>query len=213
MRTTLLTILIAASSVGSVLGQVKTSFGTTTFKVIGATPGGRVCVYSVALQPSNGGSTRVLQRKLLTAADASGAATFDLKESVPFQSIWFITDLSSGSFAVVAPPGFSPGKLDISPPHRGRNADDFSVNRPFLLVCVVRPGLGAWDGHATDGKDDADGSADGKTAIGLDRLAGFDVRLPVPALSRIAARDVLFVVDPLWMRYGVVQASGGTNAP
>lgn len=204
-------ILFLAGLAAPLSAQLKVTFGTTSLSVTGSSPRRPVIVYSVAQVPSNG-NAHIVEQRFHDAADANGSVTIDLKESVPFQSFWLVADLTAGSYTVAVPPGFIPDKIEISPPQRGRDSDVISVHRPFVFLCMVRPGVGAWDKHVTDGQDDADGIANGNAAIGLDHLTPIDIGLPAPALKRLAARDILFVVDPLSMRYGIVQAAGGTDA-
>lgn len=208
-------LLLAATAASLVVlplqAQLSVSYTPTSLEVRGTSLGGRVMVYGVA-QQSHEGSARIVRRRFLLDSDSTGLARADLQEPVPFQSLWFVMDLRTGSYVVSTPPEYHPLVMNVPMTQRrpGADADWIIQGRPFIYVCLARPGVGAWDGQAVDGREDADGMINGAAAVALDRLRALDKTQPVPL--HLARRDVLFLVDPDWMRYAVVQLSGDPNA-
>jgi len=170
------------------------------------TPGGDAVFFSVARIP-RGYYNQVERFRSLELVDSFGEARYSPETddgSPPLKSVWAVVDLSSGAYAVGAPPGFVlqqvafPGKaFEVGPPGLvNRLRQRFS----FIDMLVVRPGVGAWWLRAHDtGPHDHDGADDDVSTTDLEDLEPLGAS-PAPP-GRFVAGDVLVVIDPRTLRF------------
>ena len=123
------------------------SFEEATVLARGLPPGGQALVFGIAREPT-GFSTRVVRRQEILRVDASGQVRLSLDRTVPFNSVWFVTDLSTGIFVVGRPPAsaarelpFPTDAVRIGVPGR---AGRLTSRSGFVEILYVRPGRGVW---------------------------------------------------------------------
>jgi len=162
------------------------------------TPSGDAVFFSLSREPQ-GYSTRVVKRSGLELVDPFGEARFAVEGQVPLKSVWAAVDLTTGAFAIGAPPGFPLWEIDFP-------GEGFTVGAPglvnrlrhrfsFVDMLVVRPGVGAWELQAVDaGPTDRDETDDDRTTTALEDMVPMGVSPPPP--GRFAAGDVLIVMNP-----------------
>jgi hypothetical protein len=168
-------------------------------RVTGATPGGKVVVFSVARETELHPVRVVRRDAIVPDTEGGGEITFELDREVPWQSVWVAVDLESGAFELATPQGFElrevPMPADAMRPAAG-GVDSLADDREVLELLLVRPGLGAWGGIVGDGGvNDATGASNGRVALRLSRLS------PVgdsPELTPQVFRpgDVVIGIDP-----------------
>jgi hypothetical protein len=172
----------------------------------GITPKGKVVWFSVAREIEDYAATVVRRDQVVEDDDGDGKVRLEVGKPVPVQSVWIAVDLASGAYAVAAPEGSRAAEL----PQAGRNPgrgeagkpEWVEVDRRYLELAVVRPGLGAWALTLGDGgESDADGTADGSLTASLARMRSLGASPAAP--DRFSPRDVVAVVDPNRMEYYV----------
>lgn len=162
----------------------------------GITPKGRVVWFSIARVVEQRSAAIVPRIELVTEDDGDGKVRYDLPDGVPVRSIWFAVDLATGEAGVAAPEEFGLEEGQISARAVSASFGRFELDRGFVYLVLVRPGVGAWRLRAGDGGAyDEDGEPDGTLRAPFAGLEGIgDDPLP-PPLS-LAPRDLLLVIDP-----------------
>jgi hypothetical protein len=143
-------------------------------------PSGAV-LFAVGLVPDGYQSTVVRWASILPDTAHTGSVQFDTGSSIPCKSIWVAADLTSGQYAIAAPPGCPLRMASLAAHSFKRNAqgdiDSFVHPGPFLDFLYVHPGKGAWIIRAKDGyegistgtdddtESDTDGKSDGVTTV------------------------------------------------
>lgn len=172
----------------------------------GVTPKGKVVWFSVARELADYAATIVRRDQVVEDEDGDGKVRLEVGKPVPVQSVWIAVDLTSGAFAVAVPegsiasempqPGRNPGRGEAGKP------EWVEVDRQYLELAVVRPGLGAWALTLGDGGGaDEDGATDGSITASLARMRSLGASPAAP--DRFSPRDVVAVVDPNRMQYYV----------
>lgn len=146
--------------------------------------------------------------EMVSDDDRDGAVRVEFPAGVPAQGIWAVVDMSSGAYAVVPTPGYDPPRIAFSSDLlKNDNAGQIrKVAWPLseMELLVVRPGDGVWRLYAAKfGSFDDDRQNPAALRIDVDKL------LPVgnsPArIGHIRNGDLIVIIDPDWMRYGVVE--------
>jgi len=218
-----LVLLVAASAAGAQPptppAQLKLTFGDEAVTASGATPSAKVAWFSVAREIGDF-TARIVKREAMVDATAAGEASFALKASVPWQSIWVAVDVETGGFAVGTPAGFELRELafDDQPLRPGSGgADVLTAPHDFLEVFLVRPKKGgarsggAFGGTVGDGGiSDEDRTSNRSVTLALTRLrpVGESAELVPPVAS---PDDVVAVIDPNAMAVAVMRLSPGAR--
>jgi hypothetical protein len=192
--------------------ELLVSFEEAAVLAVELTPGGDAVFWSVGREPL-GAVQRVVRHHGLAVVDALGEARFEPETgSVLLKSVWAVSDVATGAFAISAPPGFVLREIPF--PGNG-----FAVGAPgrvnrlrhpksSLDLLMIRPGVGAWRLRAHDtGAKDRDGKDDDRVMTDLDDLEPFDPAGPEPA-ERFARGDVVVVVDPHDLTYYATRLLG-----
>lgn len=193
------------------------SFEEAAIVARGLPPGGQAVVFGIAREPT-GFFTRVVRRQEVLRVDASGQVRLSLDRTVPFNSVWFVTDLSTGVFVVGRPQAsaarelpFPPEAVRIAVPGR---AGRLTSKIGFVEILYVRPGRGVWGltvGHR--GESDDPDTPDHDISAALDRMTPIGASPSPP--SDFAEGDVILLVDPrelqfLATRLGALLAGSGS---
>jgi hypothetical protein len=166
----------------------------------GVTHQGRAVWFSIAREISRQATTIVPRIELQADADGDGKVRLELGQDVPLRSIWFAVDLETGEAGVAAPEGFP--LLEAEMPGRAIPAalNRLDLERRFVYLVVVRPGVGAWMLRAGDGgASDEDGEPDGTLRAMLSALTSVGDGPSPPA--RFTPGDLLLVIDPNRMTF------------
>ncbi len=172
----------------------------------GVTPKGKVVWFSVAREIADFAATVVRRDQVVEDEDGDGKVRLEIGTPVPLQSVWLAVDLASGAFAVAVPEGSLAAELPLAARNRDRGGAGkpawVEVQRQYLELAVVRPGLGAWALTVGDGGGaDEDGAADGSITAALARMRSLGSSPAAPGL--FSPRDVVAVVDPNRMQFYV----------
>jgi hypothetical protein len=171
----------------------------------GLTPGSDAIFWSVGREPL-GAVQRIVRHQGVEVVDALGEARFEPETgAVLLKSVWAVSDVTTGAFAIAAPPGFVLREIPF--PGNGFAAGaPGRVNRlrhpkSALDLLMIRPGVGAWRlrAHDTSAKD-RDGEDDDQVMTDLDDLEPFEPGGPEPP-ERFARDDVIVVIDPHDLTY------------
>jgi hypothetical protein len=191
--------LFTATIAPGALGQssLRLEVRSSSIVVAGATAKGRVVLFSTAREIHRDWNAIVPRILMLTDTDVAGSVTFEVGQSIPFQSIWVAVDLNSGRTAAGTPTGFPlrTSTFRFNPIHHNIAGDDRIVyGRQYGQFLLVRPGEGAWTTIAADGgAGDSDGRADGVTTIDPSTMRPIGNSRPAP--PRFSAHDVVIAID------------------
>jgi hypothetical protein len=176
------------------------------------TPGGDAVFWSVGREPL-GAVQRVVRHHGMAVVDALGEARFEPETgAVLLKSVWAVSDITTGAFAISAPPGFVLREIPFpgngfaagAPGRANRLRHELSA----LDLLMVRPGVGAWRLRAHDtGARDRDGEDDDRVLTDLDDLEPFDPGGPGPP-ERYLRDDVLVVLDPRELAFYATRLRG-----
>ena len=195
----ILSVLLA----GGVGAQPVISFEEAAIVARGLPPGGQAVLFGIAREPA-GFFTKVVRRQEMLRVDASGQVRLSLDRTVPFNSVWFVTDFSTGIFVVGRPQAsaarelpFPPDAVRIAVPGR---AGRLTSKIGFVEILYVRPGRGVWGmtvGHR--GENDDPDTRDHDVSAALDRLVPIGASPAAP--SDFANGDVIFLIDPRQLQF------------
>ena len=179
------------------LAQVQLSIPREgSLRIEGVTAGGQVLLFGVS-QDRPGLHLRTRSWETILSAETS-TLEVELGTLLTNRSVWFVSDLSSGSWMAFAvdPDQVHPLSIDLT-------RQDLRQRAAFLEAAFTRRGVGAWRYSGGDGGEtDADGVPDGKVKLLLSAL------VPVgdsPAIAGpVQADDMVFIVDTEMMQFGVV---------
>jgi len=187
------------------------TFGERSVQVSGP-PGGQVVLFGIAREftmpkvPVLG----VVRRAIVLSDSAkSGRFTLDLGEAPPQAALWVAVDLGSGAHAVAASRGYAPVQA-LVPAETVKHDNVGQLNKfefpaSEMDVMVVRPGEGAWHLYAAKrGKRDENAALSSRT-IRIDVSAMEPLGSSAPAPKSFKNGDVIAVIDPHWMNYGLIE--------
>src|SRR5205807_7772914 len=124
------------------------SFATNSITVSGVSSRATVYAFSLAREPQIG-HNKIVPREILLTENGAGQVVWALPNVVPFRSIWFFVDLSTGAYGTGAPPGYPAFQFPLADAHLKKDiagdVDRFSVSGTLVEFIAVRPGVGAWN--------------------------------------------------------------------
>jgi hypothetical protein len=162
MRSFLVVFCLLAAVTPAVAAPPVVSFEPQAVTAAGVTPKGRMVWFSVAREISRNAAKIVSRIEQVDDGDGDGKVRLDLARPVPLRSIWFAVDLETGEAGVAAPEGFP--LLEATLPDQAIAAalDRLDLDRQFVYLLLVRPGVGAWALRVGDGgSSDEDRQPDG----------------------------------------------------
>lgn len=174
----------------------------------GVTPGSKVVLFAVGLVPGGYDSAVVRWRTTVVDHDRDGSISFEPERGVPWKSIWTAVDLTSGKYAIGAPPEFPVRSAPLLP-NAFRKTDASTVNtflhaHTFVDLLYVTPAGGAWAIRANDGgAEDGDSASDGTTTILLEKLQPIDTGDERP--KAFMPGGLLFAIDFSEMNIAVIR--------
>jgi hypothetical protein len=206
-RKSIIVLVLGCLVSTAAFGAVTVQFSQSTLQISGVSRRGSV-VINAALNESTGRMYGRLNEltKVVSDDDGDGVVTFDLGHPISPRSLWVIVDVTSGSYAVVAPPG-SPvivarhaptllQKTDVDA------ADQIAADHVAMSVLWVRPGpsgtvwrVRAADGGSSDEDHRNNGSAIAST-VAFATVVGHD-KPP----KKLKKDDLILVLDPFEMTY------------
>ena len=170
----------------------------TRVTVSGVTPHGKVVFFGIGRFVHG---YRVTVRRFDETRlddDGDGVVDLDIKEKVPWKTVFAAIDFTSGRFAMATPEGFPllPMTLSEDPVAGERGVlDRIVVLHRFCDVLLVRPGVGAWGQILADGnKSDEDRLSNSRAMLKISRAVAIADDLP-PAPSTIEPGDVVVLID------------------
>lgn len=187
-------------------------FSERAITVEGATAGGNVVYFGLARElTATATPVRTLVRyaEVIADGDRDGTVRLEFASGVPAIGMWAVVDLSTGRHAAIPTPGYDPVRLDFTPQLLKKdNAGQLrKLQWPLaeMDVLLVRPGEGAWRIHAAkhSARDENRGKQD---VLRLDVEAMTAIGNSPPPPKHIKNGDVLAVMDPRWMQYGILEA-------
>jgi hypothetical protein len=186
-------------------------FLNETIVIGGATRGGNVVVFGVAREMSDGRPPvpRLVRRvEVLTDDDRDGVVHLELGKPVPHVAMWTFVDLSTGASAALPSPGYEPARLDLTEQLlKQDNAGQLKkLDLPFAEIdmLLVRPGTGIW--RLNTGKySQVDESKHPEKPMRLDVESMLPVGNSPSAPHNFKPGDVLAIIDPRWMQYGLLE--------
>ncbi len=196
------------SSPAALAAPPAVSFEAHSVAASGVTPRGKVVWFSIAREIDRQSARIVPRIELATDDDGDGEVRFDLAREVPARSIWFAVDLATGEAGVATPDEL--GLQEVELPARAIPAalNRLDLDRRFVYIVLVRPGVGAWTLRVGDGgAADDDGQPDGNLRAALARLEGIGPS-PLPPPARVLPRDLVLIIDPNRMDFMRFQVRG-----
>ena len=201
MRTFLFAILtiagaaVCAAATTTVPSIILDSDGVA---VSGLTPGSSALVFSVKRVQRGYLSGHSRSDNILAPADASGNAHLKVR-SLPSVAIWCVVDLSTGSYAILAPPVAALREthlpLNALLASGGGPLNRLHSRHEFVEVLWVRPGIGAWGISAGDGgTHDADGAPDGHVSVAPEQMEPIGAFKAPP--NHFLPTDTFILIDP-----------------
>ncbi len=159
----------------SLEAELTVAFESEAVIVQGVSPGGDVALLGVAKEPGDFRPRVTYRRELLTDGDADGVVSYPVERRAPATSVWVLADVASGAVAVATPEDGVMREvafpLDRSLRALGGELVLIDDRRAELDVLYVRPGVGGWQRHASDGApSDGDGATDGRVRVRLGDL-------------------------------------------
>jgi hypothetical protein len=180
--------------------------------VIGqVTRGGSVAVFGVAREMTDGHPPlpRLVRRvEVISDDDRDGIVRLELGKPVPHVAMWTFVDVGTGASASLPSPGYEPAHLDLTEQLlKQDNAGQLKkLDLPFAEIdmLLVRPGTGVW--RLNTGKySQADENKHPDKPMRLDVEAMLPVGNSPAAPHNFKPGDVLAIIDPRWMQYGLVE--------
>jgi hypothetical protein len=204
----LLALFILAAA--PLAAQPAISFEPAAVVASGISPGGQVAWFGVARE-SEDHAAKIVRRETVAADDdRDGAVRLDLGREVPRASIWVAVDLATGKAAIATPEGFPLRRIGLPGPGAvpgGTGPDRLELNRGYLELLVVRPGIGVWGATVGDGGEmDDDGAYDGRVSVALAHLRADGTSPAAP--QSLGPGDLLVAIDPNEMEVAVSQLPG-----
>lgn len=193
----LLVVCLGASAFAATNEPLAVTVDAKDVTISNVTPGGSVVLFfcsrvprprSVAVQP---------QGLLLTDDDHDGVIHYTPAEAIPLRSVFVAVDEATGQYATGAPRGFpfmvAPFAADVF----RKDAEDLiaslAVDKPRLVLLLVRPGTGAWRLTSWDGgPHDHDGKSDGRQQLNFEDAVSFDGKEKAP--KHLKAGDVVVMI-------------------
>lgn len=168
--------------------------------ISGLTPAGRVALFGVARVGRGFGVSILPHQEVLADEDGDGRISVEL-DPVPAKSIWVAVDLTNGRSTAGAPGDFPVRSGSFAKP----GDEALAIDRDFVYVFRVRPGVGAWSARAGDGGEaDRDGAPDGTLRpdfAGMQPARGTNV----PAPDDGSPGDVYVIIDPNRLDFQVLR--------
>ncbi len=211
-------LLLRALPPATAAAPPQVAFAASSLQGSGFSPGGQVAWF---------GAARVVEDYYLTlahfqgvtAADTSGAASFDLGRTVPPTSAWIAVDLATGAYTLAAPGKGAVRQVDLGPGvlrvGSGGAPDSVVDRRSIVEALLVRPGLGAWELTVADGgAADEDGASDGRLQFSLSQMrpllppTGSAGAAPPPP-PNLAGQDLLVLLGAERLEATVLRPGAG----
>jgi hypothetical protein len=160
-------------------------------------PGADVVFFGVGLSP-HGYSSRLEQwAEVVRGSEGSTSARLELKEPLAYKSMWAIVDLSTGSYALASPAGYTARQAVISRSllrkGNGDAADLLTERREFVEMLLVTPKQGVWQFTAMDGAGDDDEKDDGQVSASIEHFRPLGASKNAP--KKLSAGDVIIMFD------------------
>jgi hypothetical protein len=176
------------------------SVASRTVSVASVTAGEPVILFAIIREPA-GDARSAHNFIIVTKADTSGAAQFELGSDIHPSSVIAIVDYDSGAYTLASPDG-QPLRVRTFPPSALKKQNDeyrlLDVETRWLEALCVRPRKGAWYLFVTDGaRLDRDGDSDGQLLVesaSMKQLLGDD-----PSPKSFKGHDVVILINPLRM--------------
>ncbi|MEO8218337.1 MAG: hypothetical protein ABI718_14750, partial [Acidobacteriota bacterium] len=137
---------------------------------------------------------------------------YDLKEGVPWRSIWAVVDLDTGAMIVATPEGYprreitARTRMTPQPGSKGR-LELIAADQSFAEILLVRQGRGAWVlSAAAGGPEDEDGPGNGLLTSRVSRMRA--VRSNDPPPEEILPGDIIVIIDPDRMAFSADRVGG-----
>ena len=207
----LLALFILAAA--PLAAQPAISFEPAAVVASGISPGGQVAWFGVARESEDHAARIVRRETVATDGDRDSAVRLDLGREVPLVSIWVAVDLATGKAAVATPEGFPLRQIALPGAGAvpgGAGPDRLELDRGYLELLVVRPGIGVWGATVGDGGvADDDGAADGRVSVALIHLRADGTSPAAP--QSLGPGDLLVAIDPNEMEVAVSRISGAAR--
>lgn len=189
--------------------QLEVRFSPNAISVANMTHGGSAVVYGIARVAAGKPPVMRVARfvEVLNDDDRDGIVRLELKDGVPAAGIWAVVDTTTGAHQILPTPGYTPTRIaftqEVLKKDNAGQLKKFEWPTSELELLVVRPGDGAWRIYAAKSStlDENRGTA-GRLKIDAERLMPIGNR---PALKHIKNGDILAIIDPDWMRYGILE--------
>lgn len=166
--------------------------------VTGVTKAGSVVVFGVARRTAGYFEKRESRAEVVSDQDSDGAVRYDVPKGLPWRSVWFVVDLTSGQYAFTAPEGFPLEEVAFPGRGIGNELKSLETAGDFVELLWVRPGT---TGGAAWTQAVGDGGAHDEDAHGGDHRVRADVsrfqavgQAPAPP-EKFAPGDVLVGVE------------------
>lgn len=165
------------------------------------TPGASTAWFSVAHEYPNVGMKLIPRALILSDEDSDGEVRLTLDRAPSRMSFWMVVDMSSGEHAIASPENGLLLRREQLPPGALHARGEGKTARMLhqysrMIICVVRPGKGAWFGKLRDGMPgDGDGTVNGRVLASLDTLAPIGDSPSAP--DDFLRGDIVAFADPI----------------
>jgi hypothetical protein len=205
------TIIVPQASAGTAGSGISVDFSDGAVTASHITIGGSVAFLGISREPAPTTPPmirNVTLTEVIVDEDRDGVVRLDLGSTDRKVGIWAVVDVESGSYAVGPTPGYDVENVGLDA--RGLKRDNAGQLRKFewplseMEILLVRPGVGAWYLYAAKhGPDDEQKDSPDALRIDVEKMS------PLGGASEKAKGlrngDVLAIIDPRWMQYGVLE--------
>ena len=185
-------------------------FSDKAISVSGLTPGEPAVLFGIARVAEGRPLAIHVERwtEIATDDDRDGVVRVEFAKGVPRQGIWAAVAMNSGAWAMLPTPGYEPARISFSQDLlKNDNAGQLKkIEWPTyeMELLVVRPREGAWRLYAAKFGSFDDDRAN-KSALRIDVNSLVTIGNASARVNHIKNGDVIVVIDPDWMRYGLLE--------
>ena len=159
------------------------AFAGKKVTVSGLRPGAQVVFFGVAKIPRRYDFRITRWQQIATDDDHDGVITFEADVVIPVSSVWAVVDLQTGQATLAAPEDFGVRRIPLGRSAIPKTADQLTFDSSYLDLLYVHAGLGVWTWHGTDGGNNDEDGANGKTTIDIRKAVHIAGAAPLSVFS------------------------------
>ena len=165
-------------------------------------------LYAAGVEIRGGDAGVGVESHVATATVATdGTAQLDMQARITVRSIWIVID-GKGGYTITPGPTMVRREMDLQGNPASSEADGqvrrLVLKKTAAFFFLGRPGAGMWTSLVFDGVNDDDHAVNHSLTAALQKMKP-DAGTTAPPPDHLAPGDVLFIVDPATLEYGVMR--------